>query len=95
MDFAGSAEFRVKIKETKKLNEFLDPARELKKSCDKDTNLSWSPSNNPTEPGKETEETGNRGSTDHNITEICWIPGELRSLAITQTSEKTTSYYGG
>ena len=45
VDFAVSVDDRVKIKESGKLNKYLDLARELKKTVahvvDSDTNCSW------------------------------------------------------
>ena len=45
MDFAISADHRIKLKESKKRDKYLDFARELKKTMehegDSDTNCNW------------------------------------------------------
>ena len=61
MDFAVPADNRVKIKESWKMDKYLDllgEGKKLKREGDGDWNCSWSPWNSPQRPGKEVKETG-------------------------------------
>ena len=56
LDFASPADYRAKIKESKKLDQFMDLKRSdkvLEHEDDSDTNCSWSPWNICQEPEKE------------------------------------------
>ena len=72
-DFTVSADNRVKIKESEKINKYLDLPRELKKAVEHegedDTNCSWCTWNGPKRLEIKTEGTGNqrenREHTDH------------------------------
>ena len=63
VDFAIVADNKFKLKESKKLNKYLDLTREIEKVIehegDINTNLSCDPWNNPKVRGEETERTGN------------------------------------
>ena len=58
VDFVLPLEHGVKMKESKKIEKYLDLGRELKKTIghksDSDTNCCWSTWNGPQKPGKET-----------------------------------------
>ena len=79
MDFTVSAEYRVKIKESKKVHKYLDLARELKKAVehegDGDTNCNWCTWNDPQRLRRNTGRIGNeRKNEDHpndSIVENC------------------------
>ena len=97
MEFAVTADHRVKIKESEKRYKYLDLARELKKNMeyegDDDTNCGWCTWGNPKRIGKGTGRLGNkRTSGDHPNYSIIKIGqntekslGDLRRLVVTQT----------
>ena len=97
MDFTVPADQRVKLKEDKKKDKYLDIAKELKKTvkpeCDDDTNCNWCSWYSHQRIGKRTGGPGNkRTSEDHPNVSIIKIsqttkknPGDLRRLAVTQT----------
>ena len=64
MDFAVTADQRLKMKESEKIGEYLDLARELTKQWNMMvygyTNTSWSTWNGPQGLGKETGKIGNQ-----------------------------------
>ena len=63
MDFVIPQDHRVKIKESKKINKYLDLAGELKicgLECNGDPKCSWCTWNGPQRPGKETGGTGDQ-----------------------------------
>ena len=100
MDFTVPADRRTKIKESEKRDKFLDLVRELKKVFEhedgSDTNCCYSTWNNPQRINEGTGRLRNlKASGDHsnyNIVEIGQntekSPGDLRRLAVTQTSVK-------
>ena len=101
MDFAIPTDNRVKIKESKNGNKYLDLARELRKLrnmrvTDGDATCNWNTWNNPPMFLKEVTRVGNqrtnRDHIDNSILEICQNPekstGNLRRLAVTQTPVK-------
>ena len=63
LDLAISADHRVKIKESKKIDKYKDLARESKKLC---TSCRWCPLNSPQRPWKETEETEDQWKSQDN-----------------------------
>ena len=70
MDFAVSADLRVKIIENKRIDENLDLARELKKAVEYEhdgyTNYCWHVWNSPQRLGNGTGRVGNqRTNRDH------------------------------
>ena len=89
-----TADHRVKLKENKKKNKYFDLVRKLKKymECESDgyTNCNWFSWYSQQRINKGTEGLGSwRSSEDH---QNFWIieknPGDLRRLAVTQTSVK-------
>ena len=101
MDFVVLADHRVKLKERKKEDKYLDLAREMKKTMEHesngDTNYNWHSQYSHQRIGTVTGGIGNkRMSRDHpnySIDEISQntetSPGDLRRLAVTQTPVKT------
>ena len=97
VDFAVTADHRVKLKESEKKGKYLDLARELKKTMehegDADTNFDWCDRYNHQRIDKGMGGLGNeRTNVDHPNINIIKIdqntknsPGDLRRLAITQT----------
>ena len=81
VDFAVSADYSVKIKESENIDKYLDLARELKKVLERehdgDTSCSWSPCNCPQKFEKETGGIGdqrkNQDHLDHSNAKIIWI----------------------
>ena len=71
VDIAVPAEYRVKIKGSKKIEKYLDLARaekSVKLEGDSDTNNDWHTRNSSQALGKKTCETGNqRKNQDHGI----------------------------
>ena len=70
VDFAILADRRVKLKESKKRDKYLDLARELKKTMghkgDSDTNCNWCTWNNPQRSDKRKWRFGNKWTSgDH------------------------------
>ena len=67
MDFVLPVNHKVKIKENKKIDKYLDLTRELKKVMkhegDSDSSHSYSSWNDPQIPGKETGRTGDQKKT--------------------------------
>ena len=63
MGFVILADYWEKIKESEKIDKYLDLAREIKKAMehedDNDTNWSWCLWNGPQRPGKKTGGSGN------------------------------------
>ena len=94
MDLAIPADHKVKIKENKEKNKYLDLARELKKDMkhegDGDTSCNWHASNSPQSLNNRAERVGNWIiSQDHpnyrsiKISQnIKKSPGDLRRLAV-------------
>ena len=100
VDLAVLTDQRVKLKESKKIDQYLDLATELKKIMehedDSATDYNWCTWNNPQRIGKRTGRLGNkRTNRDHPEYSIIKIgqnteksPGDLRKLAVIQTPEK-------
>ena len=97
VDFAVSVDHKVKIKESKKRDQYIDLARELKKTMkheiDGDTNYGWCTWNNHQRINKGTGKLGNKRTRgdylDYSIIRIGQnnekTPADLRRLAVTQT----------
>ena len=97
MDFAVPADHRVKLKESKKRNKYLNLARELKKPMEhesgSDTICNWSDRDSYKRIDTGTGGLGNKRETgDHSNNSIVEIgqnskksPGGLSRLAVTQT----------
>ena len=95
-----AADCRVKIKESEKINKYLDLAREffflMEYEGDSDTNCGWCTWNSPLWLGKNIVITGNQRNNqenpDHSIIKIDLNtqknPGDLRRLAGTRTPVK-------
>ena len=81
MDFVVPANHKVKIKESEKIDKYLDLAWEHKKSVehtsDDDTNSSWCPKNSPKGHGKEIAKIRNlwknRYYPDHSFVNISYF----------------------
>ena len=98
-----SRQTRVKIKESEKRDKYLDLARELKKTMDhegdSDASCGWCTWNNTQMIGKGTgrleNERKSKGHSDDSIIKIDQNTekslGDLRQLAVTQTSKKIIS----
>ena len=98
LDLVVSADHWVKLKESEKKDKYLDLARELEKTMehesDGDTNCNWYARYIHQRTDKGTGRLGNkRTSRDHPNDSIIKIgqhtkksPGDLRRLAVTQTS---------
>ena len=100
MDFAISADHRVKLKASKKRDKYLDLNRELKKTMEHksycDTNCNWNVRYSHQKIGSGTGGYGNKKTIgDHLNYSIAEIdqntkksPGDIRRLAVTQTPEE-------
>ena len=99
MELSVPKDHKVKMKQTKKINKYLDLAKELKKAvdleCNSNTNCSCCTQNDPQRLGKKTGGIGyqreNQDFLDHNIGMIGWNqkrPGDLRKLAVTEIPGK-------
>ena len=100
VDFAVPADHRVKLKESEKRDEYLDLARELKKTMehesDGDINCKWRARYSHQRIGTETRGLGNKRTSgdqpNYSIVDIGqnikMSPGDLR-LAVTQTPANT------
>ena len=95
VNLAVPVDHRVKRKESKKIDKYLDLARELKKLHDMnvtDTNCHWSPWNGCQRPRKENWRIGDqrkiRNYPDHSIVEISLVilksSWDLRRLSISE-----------
>ena len=100
MNFVVSVDFSVKIKENEKWDKYLDLAWELKKALERegdgDTDCSLCTRNYPQRIDKMTGRLGNKKTSeyhpDYSIIKISQniekSPGDLRRLAVTQTTVK-------
>ena len=94
VDFAVSADHRIKLKECEKKDKCLDLARELKKLCNMKVKIiaivigAFGTVTNGSLKGLEDLEVGGRVSFIENGQNTEKSPGDLRRLAVTQTLVK-------
>ena len=91
VNFVVPADHRMKMKESKKIGKYFDLARELKKLWNMKATV-----RSERETGGTRDQRKNRGNPDHINVQISSnsskSPGDLRKLAVTQTSGKNLRF---